>query len=125
MINSMESVPDVTEDDMSFPWEYAPMMLLHHDHPYVRQFEKSCYIIKCNWGGKTSYEVRYRDFSSMRQDPECDTLEKAEKLRRKLIDNARKVYCWPEEFDDFNAFWFDASSVATIAPDLTKIAGSS
>ena len=84
-------------------FEDAPMMLLSPDHPYVKGFFP--WIVKCFWGKKRTYEVRYRDFDTVRQDIGFETLEEAIECVAKLKNDARKVYVWPSDYEELSRSW--------------------
>lgn len=82
---------------------------LPDDHPYVRQFTATVRDLSANTGGRRGgFAVGYRDFSTLKQDPEFPDFASARAFAEKLAAGPHLV--WDDEldgetFEDLTAFW--------------------
>jgi hypothetical protein len=78
-------------------------------HPYLDQkphiYQRS---------GSVKWTVVYRDFSSMKQDPDFDTLEKAEAFAATLFKPPMTV--WEYDLNEYDRFWREAAALASGHP---------
>lgn len=89
------------------------LLILDLDHPYVKQFQP--WIV----GVAGKFEVRWRDFWTMRQEHECKTREDADEYVAHLRTAPHVVFLethdgrfdW-ETIADADQFWFETARSA-------------
>jgi hypothetical protein len=96
----------ILEDDGEIGWRDSGHVLLHPDHPYVRNFHVSVYPVAGEW------KVKWHDFLSCGQDTFFST-ERAARAFAKEVEAKAPIVdlnilddaC--TSFDEAEAFWLE------------------